>query len=405
MFSTITGCLLDLTFLRNCRPIFPTGTCGQQLPKPAAVKAAPTEEQIKKLQARYFEKMRNIWFDYYAEYSQLWGNDVSTLNTLSPAKILEQFGRVLESYDPPDLPEHKKVKAGITYGDYKRQRDPQGGFQMSDDQQGGPKRPRANNDGDNGWGDDENTPVLTTNTFNNNNNDDGWGNQSDGKRTPRNDIWSNSGDRESSFRGRGSSRGRGDGVREPRKSRPGDWKCSACGQDNFASRTECFKCSADKGDSEVVPGFTGRGEGSRGRGDGFRGRGDGFRGRGGSFRGRRYSSFTGGNSDNGWGAPANKVEGNSDWSDEEGTPAKPKAGNISQGDEDGWGDTAVTEKKTEKIAKEASDWDDEPPTTQAQANHFDMTQTTQDSSAWVIDTQAGSQMEISTAGVNDEGWE
>jgi hypothetical protein len=35
----------------------------------------------------------------------------------------------------------------------------------------------------------------------------------------------------------GSSRG-------PAGSRPGDWRCGACGASNFASRHLCFKCSA-----------------------------------------------------------------------------------------------------------------------------------------------------------------
>jgi hypothetical protein len=46
-----------------------------------------------------------------------------------------------------------------------------------------------------------------------------------------------------------SSRGRG-GRKGPQRPKKGDWKCP-CGADNFASRTECFKCSNPK--SRVCP--------------------------------------------------------------------------------------------------------------------------------------------------------
>jgi len=32
----------------------------------------------------------------------------------------------------------------------------------------------------------------------------------------------------------------------PPNIRPGDWACGACNMNNFASRTECFKCSTPK---------------------------------------------------------------------------------------------------------------------------------------------------------------
>jgi RNA recognition motif-containing protein len=40
--------------------------------------------------------------------------------------------------------------------------------------------------------------------------------------------------------------------------RPGDWECPSCGTNNYASKTECFKCGAAKPDS---------GEGGKGRKD------------------------------------------------------------------------------------------------------------------------------------------
>lgn len=48
--------------------------------------------------------------------------------------------------------------------------------------------------------------------------------------------------------GEGNSAGSQDsqGRREQRSSdsRPGDWQCTSCNSDNFAWRTECFRCGA-----------------------------------------------------------------------------------------------------------------------------------------------------------------
>ncbi|CAK9067264.1 unnamed protein product [Durusdinium trenchii] len=41
---------------------------------------------------------------------------------------------------------------------------------------------------------------------------------------------------------KGDKGGKG-GGKEPR---PGDWKCPSCGSNNFARRTECFKCGTKK---------------------------------------------------------------------------------------------------------------------------------------------------------------
>ena len=54
----------------------------------------------------------------------------------------------------------------------------------------------------------------------------------------------------------GKDKGKG-GGKEPR---PGDWKCSGCGSNNFARRTECFKCNSRK------PEDRGRNSRSRSRG-------------------------------------------------------------------------------------------------------------------------------------------
>lgn len=32
--------------------------------------------------------------------------------------------------------------------------------------------------------------------------------------------------------------------------RPGDWACPSCGMNNFARRTECFKCGTPKGNDD-----------------------------------------------------------------------------------------------------------------------------------------------------------
>ena len=53
--------------------------------------------------------------------------------------------------------------------------------------------------------------------------------------------------------GDGDGKGWKDVKKEPgagkgagQKVLPGDWTCPACGVNNFASRTECFKCSGGK---------------------------------------------------------------------------------------------------------------------------------------------------------------
>ena len=47
-------------------------------------------------------------------------------------------------------------------------------------------------------------------------------------------------------KGKGGEKGKG-GGKEPR---PGDWTCPSCGANNFARRTECFKCNTRKPDEE-----------------------------------------------------------------------------------------------------------------------------------------------------------
>ena len=81
-----------------------------------------------------------------------------------------------------------------------------------------------------------------------------------------------------SFRG-GRDDARGGGRDDSRGG--GDWKCSKCSFDNFASRTECKRCGEPGGNGGGRMDFRGRG---RGRDD-FRGRGGRGRGRGGD-RGR-----------------------------------------------------------------------------------------------------------------------
>ncbi|CAG8669794.1 14865_t:CDS:2, partial [Acaulospora morrowiae] len=69
------------------------------------------------------------------------------------------------------------------------------------------------------------------------------------------------------FSGRGGS-GRGGGGPPPRE---GDWTCESCHSNNFARRTECYKCSMPRGDATGSEGgFGGRYSGSP-RG-GYRGR-------------------------------------------------------------------------------------------------------------------------------------
>ncbi|XP_062218529.1 uncharacterized protein LOC133918597 isoform X2 [Phragmites australis] len=73
------------------------------------------------------------------------------------------------------------------------------------------------------------------------------------------------------FGGRGSSSLGGGGFGVSSDVRPGDWYCS-CGAHNFASRSNCFKCSAFKEEAAVNSGAgTFDGDMSRSRGYGFGG--------------------------------------------------------------------------------------------------------------------------------------
>ena len=44
--------------------------------------------------------------------------------------------------------------------------------------------------------------------------------------------------------------------------RPGDWNCSACGVNNFASRVKCFKCGTPQDGSAPQTDFQGGGGGN-----------------------------------------------------------------------------------------------------------------------------------------------
>mmetsp|Transcript_88374 Transcript_88374/g.279661 ORF Transcript_88374/g.279661 Transcript_88374/m.279661 type:complete len:137 (-) Transcript_88374:55-465(-) len=56
----------------------------------------------------------------------------------------------------------------------------------------------------------------------------------------------------------GGGGGKGGGGGGKGETRPGDWSCSSCGMNNFARRTECFKCGTPK------PSDRGGGGGDRG---------------------------------------------------------------------------------------------------------------------------------------------
>lgn len=68
--------------------------------------------------------------------------------------------------------------------------------------------------------------------------------------------------------GEGGGGGGKDGGKGPK---PGDWECPACGANNFASKTECFKCGAPK------PEGSGKGGGGGDRDGGGKGK-DGGKG-------------------------------------------------------------------------------------------------------------------------------
>mmetsp|Transcript_42120 Transcript_42120/g.80572 ORF Transcript_42120/g.80572 Transcript_42120/m.80572 type:complete len:161 (+) Transcript_42120:59-541(+) len=50
--------------------------------------------------------------------------------------------------------------------------------------------------------------------------------------------------------------------------RPGDWSCSSCGMNNFARRTECFKCGTPKPSEKEPARYGGGGDRDRYRGGG-----------------------------------------------------------------------------------------------------------------------------------------
>ncbi|KAJ8431807.1 hypothetical protein Cgig2_027552 [Carnegiea gigantea] len=89
---------------------------------------------------------------------------------------------------------------------------------------------------------------------------------------PRPDGGRGGGDYGGRFGG-GSSFGGGGGFSGP-DVRPGDWYCTVgnCGAHNFASRSSCFKCGAYKEESGSGGGYEGDGMG-RARGFGFGGGG------------------------------------------------------------------------------------------------------------------------------------
>lgn len=61
--------------------------------------------------------------------------------------------------------------------------------------------------------------------------------------------------------GAGTYRTRGAGGMGSYEKKPGDWECPECYFANFASRTQCFKCSTPKG----YGGFGGGGDGGSNR--------------------------------------------------------------------------------------------------------------------------------------------
>ncbi|KAJ6829786.1 putative zinc finger protein30 isoform X2 [Iris pallida] len=79
---------------------------------------------------------------------------------------------------------------------------------------------------------------------------------------PRSDGMGGGGDARSDYGGFGGGRGGSSFGFSGSDVRPGDWYCQ-CGYHNFASRSNCFKCSGFKDESAAVTGGWGF-DGSRG---------------------------------------------------------------------------------------------------------------------------------------------
>lgn len=159
----------------------------------------PTPEQLEMINLKYLDKMNILWIEYYQEYARLFNSDIQKFVFPTQDEILEQFANTLKSRRPPDYPKPAMEKANMTYGDYRRMRDP-GGFESGsynafNDFQS--KRPRS----DNGWDEGSSTPAYSTNSINKENNS-GW--------KDRKESWG------SENRGRGRGRGRGGSFRGSR---------------------------------------------------------------------------------------------------------------------------------------------------------------------------------------------
>lgn len=222
-------------------------------------------------------------FDFPMPATPLYG-----LDGLSSGSVVTIEG--LPPGRPKEMPKVNLSESGITYGEYRRLKNPEwapdppasssnsyrqssigfdprdksGSFKnvsaKVDDGWDDDPAPVAKKSGlqasSNDWDDDEPTPMLQKPTKKPTN-DDGWDDDDDkptssgfqGKRSVNNysregsqgsrGSRSFSRDRSSTFQTESSDR---------QRVRPGDWSCSKCQHNNFASRSECQRCNEPKGD-------------------------------------------------------------------------------------------------------------------------------------------------------------
>lgn len=154
-----------------------------------------------------------------------------------------------------------------------------------------------------------------------------------------------SGSREGSKdRHRSDSRASFGSDRPPRQPRKGDWDCSKCKNNNFAFRTECFRCQEPKGDD--VESSSGNFQSRESSRSSYRGS---SRGRG--YNGGSRGSSSGGFKNNDWGGGGARSSYSNTKSD-----FKPANSGWSDGEDD-----KQTEKKIETapVVKCDNDFDDD----------------------------------------------
>lgn len=325
-----------------------TGHHAHLAPKQPVTTGHPTQHQLESFYNKYLDKMNLFFVEFYQEYARLYNSNIHQFIFPQVEEILDQFGNYLKLRRGPELPKPVMMKQSMTYGEFKRNNDSDyGASYFNNDNADNPasKKPRI----DDGWGDEELTPAVSTVAISNENNS-GW------NRGARRDFGNSDTPRESNFRGRGrGGRGRGGGFRGSRNN------------NRFDNRDR----NSDNG----------WGGGNRSGGNNW---------------GRNEDSAS--SKPKGW-------ADDDGWNDSPADTSDKKTAIIPTTSTDDWDDDppAAVKKPGEPKKQAAGDdeWDND---TSAS------TQLTQDTSNWVIDTQYMSESTVNetiktTAGKDDDDWD